>query len=159
MRDYDRAKTALTAGDPERALVLGNQVNAILDRIEAEPTPNLRRNVQELVDKATSAKLTMDDVVYSRPGAGIVGPRLLSRGFPATTPAGVPANRVGTVELIVGRLGDVEFVKLYTPLNRYHERMIVSAVKAWRYQPATKDGRPVRFRLTVTINLPESGTE
>ncbi len=88
MRDYDRAKTALTTGDPERALVLGNHVNAILDRIDAEPAPNMRRNVQELVDKATSAKLSMDDVVYSRPGAGIVGPRLLSRGFPATTPVG-----------------------------------------------------------------------
>jgi hypothetical protein len=59
----------------------------------------------------------------------------------------------------VGRLGDVEVVKLYTPLNRYHERMIVSAVKAWRFQPATKDGRPIRFRLTMTINLPESGAE
>jgi hypothetical protein len=159
LRDYDRAKNALSTGDPERALLLGNQVTAILDRIETEPTPNLRRNVQELVDKAASAKLSMEEVVYSRAGAGIVLPRLLSRGFPATTPAGVPANRVGTVELIVGRLGDVEFVKLYTPLNRYHERMIVSAVKAWRFQPATKDGRPIRFRLTMTINLPESGAE
>ena len=58
--------------------------------------------------------------------------------------------------MIIGKTGDVEFVKLHTPLNRYHERMIVSAVKAWRYRPATKAGNPVRFRLTISVNLPES---
>ena len=51
----------------------------------------------------------------------------------------------------------MEFVKLHTPLNRYHERMIVSAVKAWRYSPALRAGKPVRFRLTIPINLPEAG--
>jgi len=70
----------------------------------------------------------------------------------------VPPHRVGTLEMIVGKDGTVEFVKLHTPLNRYHERMIVSAAKAWLYRPATKGGRPVRYRLTVTINLPENGT-
>jgi hypothetical protein len=157
MRDYDRAKNALTAGDSDRALVLGNQASAILDRIDSEPTPNLRRGVQDLLNKATAIQLSTQDIIYSLPEGGIVPPYPLSRQFPATTPAGVPANRVGTLDLIVGRLGEVEFVKLYTPLNRYHERMIVSAVKAWRYRPATKDGRPVKYRLRVTINLPESG--
>jgi hypothetical protein len=61
--------------------------------------------------------------------------------------------------MIIGKAGDVEFVKLHTPLNRYHERMVVSAAKAWRYTPATKAGKPVRFRVTVRINLPESGTD
>jgi outer membrane biosynthesis protein TonB len=62
------------------------------------------------------------------------------------------------LEIIVGKQGDVEFVKLHTPLNRYHERMVVSAAKAWRYRPARKGGTPVRYRLNVTVNLPESGT-
>ena len=61
--------------------------------------------------------------------------------------------------MIIDRQGGVEFVKLHTPLNRYHERMIVSAAKAWRYRPATRGGKPVKFRLTVKINLPESGTD
>jgi outer membrane biosynthesis protein TonB len=65
---------------------------------------------------------------------------------------------VGVLEIVVGKAGDVEFVKLHTPLNRYHERMVVSAAKAWRYRPARKDGKPVRYRLTVAINLPESGS-
>jgi hypothetical protein len=61
--------------------------------------------------------------------------------------------------MIIDREGNVDKVKLHTPLNRYHERMVVSAAKAWRYLPATKDGRPVKCRIIVKINLPESGTE
>jgi hypothetical protein len=53
----------------------------------------------------------------------------------------------------------VENVRLHTPLNRHHERMIVSPAKAWRYRPATKNGRPVRYRILVKVNLPESGTD
>jgi hypothetical protein len=105
-----------------------------------------------------AAQAATDEIVYTKADAGVIPPRAISRQFPATTPNGVPANRVGTLEMIVGKEGDVEFVKLHTPLNRYHERMIVSAAKAWIYRPATKDGKPVRFRLTVTINLPENGT-
>ena len=37
--------------------------------------------------------------------------------------------------------GSVEHVKLNTPLNRHHERMIVSPAKAWQFRPATKGGR------------------
>ena len=64
--------------------------------------------------------------------------------------------QVGTLEMLINQAGQVEAVKLHTPLNRYHERMIVSAAKAWRYRPALKQGKPVRFRLISSINLPES---
>ncbi len=158
-RDYDRAKSALSAGDPDHAMALGNQVIAILDRLEGEPAPNLRRNTVELIEKAGTAQLSAEDIVYSERDAGVVPPRLLSRGFPSRPPFDVPPNRVGKLDVIVGKAGDVEFLKLYTPLNRYHERVIVPAVKAWRYKPAMKNGKAVRFRLSVTINLPESGTD
>jgi hypothetical protein len=112
----------------------------------------------QLADDAAAARAAADEVIYSAKDAGVVPPRPLSRQFPATTPNGVPAHRVGTLEMVIARDGTVEFVKLHTPLNRYHERMIVSAAKAWQYRPATKGGRAVKYRLTVTINLPENGT-
>ena len=61
--------------------------------------------------------------------------------------------------MIIGRDGSVEHVKLNTPLNRHHERMIVSPAKAWKFRPATKAGRTVRYRISVKVNLPESGTD
>lgn len=155
-RSYDRARAALAAGDPERALLHTREGLAILDRTSGDA--GLRQMLAQLEDDAAAARAVADEVIYSAKDAGVVPPRALSRQFPATTPNGVPAHRVGTLEMVIARDGSVEFVKLHTPLNRYHERMIVSAAKAWQYRPATKGGRAVKYRLTVTINLPENGT-
>jgi len=157
-RGYDRARAALASGDADRAITAAREAAAILERPAAAPAAHLRDDVQRVLEEAASAKATADEVVYTKGDPGVVAPRPISRQFPATTPNGVPPHRVGTLEMIVGKDGTVEFVKLHTPLNRYHERMIVSAAKAWLYRPATKGGRPVRYRLTVTINLPENGT-
>jgi hypothetical protein len=157
-RSFDRAKAALGDGDVERALSAGREAAAILEKPAAEPAVALRQPVQQLLDDAIAAKANADEIVYTRADAGVVPPRPLSRQFPATTPFGVPPHRVGTLEMVIAKDGTVEFVKLHTPLNRYHERMIVSAAKAWLYRPAMRAGKPVKFRLTVTINLPENGT-
>jgi hypothetical protein len=158
-RDYERARTALAAGDADRALTLARDVNRILDRPAANAPPGLREQVRELIDRATLAKAEADDIVYAAGDPGIIPPRALSRQFPLTPPIGVPLNRVGTLEMVIDKIGGVERVQLRTPLNRYHERMVVSAAKAWQYAPATKDGKPVKCRITVKINLPESGTD
>jgi hypothetical protein len=158
-KDYERGRAALAAGDADRALMLAKEAATILDRRVSDAPPQLREQVQRLVDDASTAKAAADEIVYTANDRGVIPPRELSRGFPNTTPVGVPPARVGWLDMIIGRDGGVEYVHLITPLNRYHERMIVSAAKAWRYRPATRNGRPVRFHLTVKINLPESGTD
>ena len=157
-RGYDRAKAALAAGDIDRALAAGKETAAILERPAANATAEQKQRLQELLEQVTLARASAEDVVYTAADAGVVPPRPLSRQFPAATPIGVPPHRVGTLEMIIAKDGSVEFVKLHTPLNRYHERMIVSAAKAWTYRPAMRAGKPVRYRLTVQINLPENGT-
>jgi hypothetical protein len=159
LRDFGRAKAALVQGDIDRAIALGRDVDAVMDRAGADAPPELREQVRTLRNEALEARRLADQHIYTGDDAGVVAPRALSRQFPLSPPSGVRSDRIGVLEIVVGRQGDVELVKLHTPLNRYHERMVVSAAKAWRYRPATKDGKTVRYRLTVSINLPESGTE
>ena len=158
IRDFGRAKAALEQGDVDGALAIASDVDAVLDRVGAAAPPGLRSQVQTLVDAALDARTATDGIIYTDADLDVTAPRALSRQFPLNPPEGIRPDRLGVLEIIVGRQGDVEFVKLHTPLNRYHERMVVSAAKAWRYRPATKDGTPVRYRLNVTVNLPESGT-
>jgi hypothetical protein len=159
IRDFGRAKDALDQGNVDRALAIATTVEAVLDRAEPHGPPGLRGQVRTLLDEALKAQTTVEEQVYAGVEAGLVAPLALSRQFPLSPPADIRPDRLGVLEIVVGKQGDVETIKLHTPLNRYHERMVVSAAKAWRYRPAMKNGKPVRYRLTVTITLPESGSQ
>ena len=78
----------------------------------------------------------------------LIRPRL-----PEQPPADVPAASVGTLELVVSETGTVEHVRLISPANRFQERMLMAAAKAWLFQPATRDGLPVRFRINIRVTL------
>jgi hypothetical protein len=158
-RDYDRAKAAFVADDPDQALALAREALAIIEKGIVTTPPQLKEDLQYLVEQATAAAATVNEIIYTEDDAGVIPPRPLSRQMPVTSPTGVPPNRVGWLEMVIDRNGTVAFVKLHTPLNRHHERMIVSPAKAWRYRPATKNGKPVMFRMLVKVNLPESGTD
>ncbi len=156
-RELDRAIAALNSGDIDRAVMLGASVSAMLDRFDSDSAYPLRSKLQQLLRRTEAARNATENAVYGAADSDVIPPLPLSRQFPEGVPVGVPAARIGTLDLIVGKTGDVEFVKLHTPMNRYHERMIVSAVKAWRYTPALRAGKPVRFKLTISVNLPEAG--
>jgi hypothetical protein len=156
-RELERATAALNSGDIDRAVTLGASVSAMLDRFDSDSAYPLRSRLQQLLRRTEAARNATENAVYGAADSDVTPPLPLSRQFPEGVPVGVPAARIGTLDLIVGKTGDVEFVKLHTPMNRYHERMIVSAVKAWRYIPALRAGKPVRFKLTISVNLPEAG--
>jgi len=44
-------------------------------------------------------------------------------------------------------------VKLASPVRDYREAMMLSAVKAWRFKPASIDGMPVRYQLRIRISV------
>ena len=73
--------------------------------------------------------------------------------LPKEPPPGVPADQIGTIDVIVDEQGDVLHVKLISPGNRFHERMLVSAAKMWKFRPAYKDGRPVRYMTRVRLTI------
>ena len=55
------------------------------------------------------------------------------------------------VELVVSSSGEVESVKLVTEQAGVGPSMMLSAIKAWRFRPATRDGEPVRYRLRMRL--------
>jgi outer membrane biosynthesis protein TonB len=55
------------------------------------------------------------------------------------------------VELVVSPTGEVESVRLVTETAGVIPKMMLSAIKTWHFQPATRDGRPVRYRLRMHL--------
>jgi len=156
-RDYMKAETALRAGDYDQAIADASRLSRMLDAADNDAaSASLRAAVTQLLARAASIKLAEEQRVYTIDDEEVTPPIALGRQLPAAAPVGVRRQLVGHLELLINPQGEVETLKLYTPLNRFHERMIVSAAKAWRYQPARRNGKPVRFRLVSSINLPES---
>ncbi len=153
---YDAARTAFDTEDYSRAIAETDKASALLDDPDVSPPEDLRDDVWRLRASAVAARTSLENRIYSSADADVLPPRPIGRQLPALQPPGSNAQAIGRLEILVDRTGQVETVRLHTPSNAYHDRMIVSAAKAWRYRPAVRNGKPVRFNLVLMINLPES---
>ena len=89
--------------------------------------------------------------VYSSADAGVEPARLRRPQLP-TQPD--PDATTGYFDIVVNELGQVDEVKLISPTRRYYDRMMVAAAKAWLFQPARLQGRPVKYRTRIPIIAP-----
>jgi hypothetical protein len=53
--------------------------------------------------------------------------------------------------MLVSESGRVERVRLQSARSTLHERMLVSAAKAWRFRPAVRDGVPVKYVARIAV--------
>ena len=156
-RQYQEARTAFDAGEYAKAIAAGGRALTMLNSIASDAEPGeLNGELTNLVARATAARVAEEETVYSEDDAAVTPPRPVGRQLSTASQlhnSGVPVT--GRLEILVNRSGRVESVRLETPKNGYHDRMIVSAVKAWRYRPALRNGKPVRYFMVVSISLPD----
>jgi TonB family protein len=94
-----------------------------------------------------------DEAVYNA-AAEDVEPAVLRRPhLPTLPPSDAASEEIGILEIVVSATGAVEQVRLVSTNNRYQDRMIVAAAKAWQFAPAMKNGQPVRYRTRIRITL------
>jgi hypothetical protein len=92
--------------------------------------------------------------LYSKEDSSVTPPRSVYPKLPPDSTNGAAAKGRTILEVIVATNGIVERVRLRTPPRDVHEFMLVSAAKAWQFEPATLAGRPVRFLLRVALTTP-----
>ncbi len=94
-------------------------------------------------------------MIYSASDQDVTPPVASYPRLPAEPPASVPAENLSTLEFLVGETGQVESVRLRGRPRHLGEALLVtvnlSAAKTWRFLPAVKDGRPVRYRKLVQV--------
>ena len=106
------------------------------------------------VDPRMSRMLTLDsaNVASASPSDdAIVEPVLIRPYLPIQAPPGTPLDSLGVLELWINTHGNVESVHLKSPGNRYRERWWVFTAKSWQFQPATKNGKPIRFLKRIPL--------
>lgn len=63
-------------------------------------------------------------------------------------PAGTP---LGAIDVVVNEAGRVIDAQIYKSVNRFFDLALLESVKQWRYEPARKDGRPVKYRRVTAL--------
>ena len=86
-----------------------------------------------------------------RESTSVVPPRLLDpvRLPPQAEP--ILDASLQVLELDISAAGRVERAKLVSPATRMTDMMILSAAKTWMFAPASIDGRPIPYRLTLRV--------
>jgi TonB family protein len=91
--------------------------------------------------------------VYDAGASEVIAATLVRPQLPAVDIPGLAGNRLGSVMIVVDPQGRVEQVRLLktTPERRYYDAMILAAIKAWTFKPATRAGQAVRYRLVLPL--------
>ena len=158
------ADTAATAGRRPAASrkAVVPQVAYDLDPVPAAPEPvntpameKLRGMLASMSSKPPAAsaepaakRQVPDPTVYQTGAAGVVPPVGVRPQLPRDLPSNVNKDQLAQIELVVLPDGTVGSVKLLGHRN-VHDAMFLSAVKAWEFKPALKDGQPVMYRKIV----------
>jgi hypothetical protein len=97
---------------------------------------------------ADAASTIADDTIYSRRDPDVVPPHAAE--LPPAPTFSSWTTRTNEIEVIVSETGAVERVRMVTPPQRMPDVLVLSRAKMWKFTPAMKEGKPVRYRLRLT---------
>ena len=94
-------------------------------------------------------------VIYGPANPNVIKPVAVAKPLPAWHPTVVEAkmNFSGEIEVVIDEQGKVISASIVRTVNPRYDPALLEAAKSWTFQPATKDGVPVRYRYTVGVTL------
>jgi len=93
------------------------------------------------------------DRVYSAADAGVVPATLVREQLLPPAMGVLEGVAPLQLELFVSAEGAVERARFVVPPRRMADMMLLSSAKMWTFNPALKDGRPVRSRVVLSWNV------
>ena len=137
----------------------------IMNLTQTKTNPRRWARVAAVTALAVAATLTVglsasfaaqqDEKVYKVGEDGVKPPKLLTRTEPkyseTAREAGVSGSTVLTLE--VSPKGKAENIHVRRSLEESLDQAAITAVKEWVFQPATKNGEPVRVSATIEVNF------
>ena len=92
--------------------------------------------------------------VYTIDDRDVIAPVAVQQRVPKY-PANVSKPLVGVLEFVVDESGVVQAPTMPMSIDSTYDEMVIAAAKKWVYQPATVDGKPVKFikRLTISVSV------
>jgi hypothetical protein len=99
-----------------------------------------------------SSRQPPDLQIYSPADGGVEPPRLRSAEIPEVLIKGFD-QRTNKIELVISDRGEVQQAGMVDGPQRMPDIMLLSRAKELRFDPATRNGVPVRYRLVLSWNV------
>ena len=103
----------------------------------------------------TAPPASPSDRIFSVDDADVATPLVLQQSIPAV-PRKLVVQTPVAVEVIIDEAGSVESAAMKISTNTPYDQVVLAAAHKWRYQPATLQGVPVKYRKIVTISFSPS---
>ena len=92
--------------------------------------------------------------IYTMIDKDVVAPVALRQDMPRLTPImKLQARERGVVEVVMDEQGRVTYVSVRESVHPMFDSELMALAREWRYQPATFQGKPVRYRKMIQINV------
>ena len=145
-QDYATARAAF-----ERVLAsLGNSSSA-----QAEEIRQAARNLDEVARAAVDAAAVNAAQEYRSSNPGVVAP-IPEAYLPPKPDPRTPPEQLQVMELRINAQGFVDSAKFVINRPTYRNAWWPAAAKTWKFKPATKDGRAVRYVMRIVMDDSDS---
>jgi TonB family protein len=95
--------------------------------------------------------------VYSSADTDVAPPTAVRQEMPRfQRTVGWPAGAKGIIEVLINERGRVDNVTVRQGINAMFDQMLIDAAKRWTYEPARRNGAPVKYRKIIQVTLDRS---
>jgi protein TonB len=92
--------------------------------------------------------------IYTAADADVVPPVTVSQEVPRLNPMMKQQARArGVVEVVIDEQGRVSAIAVRESIQPMYDAELLTKGREWRYQPATLNGKPVKYRKMIQLNL------
>jgi tetratricopeptide (TPR) repeat protein len=150
---YSRAKNAYDSKNFIEAAAGFSRILALLDDPDLTLEPGPRSDMRAMAKGflGLTQTTTLFDAAWKEVTPPV--PERTTIDIPRSLgPIGAAATLA--IEVILTAQGKVESATVRTPDTSGLAPLVLRAVQAWRYRPAVREGRPVRYRMMVQVVIP-----
>lgn len=97
--------------------------------------------------------------IYTGQEPNVVAPVAIRQDLPRFPGAVRPGGVRGIVEIVIDEDGAVESATMVVPTVPSYDKILMTAASRWVYYPATVDGKAVKFRKRIQIDINEPSTQ
>lgn len=125
-----------------------------LDLATAAATPPAPEPKPAAVEPPPAPSAPAVPVIYAGDEPGVVPPVTIRQEMPSVPGSIMTTVRErGLLEIVIDEQGRVISMALRSRVHPVYDSMLLTAVRDWKYRPATMRGKPVQFRKLIQFTV------